>query len=112
MKNEVQYSKRAVEDLERVFAEVFLASSSLEISRDYINGLMDAVEKKADFPSSGAPLLLDGVFTGYYFVVFKAYMAFYRTEHGKMLVDRVLYGKSDYLKKLFASAAEDDLTDD
>ena len=39
-------------------------------------------------------------FTGYYFVIFKAYMAFYRLENNTMLIDRILYGKSDYMRIL------------
>lgn len=39
-------------------------------------------------------------FTGYYFAVFKAYIAFYQVENDKMLIDRVLFGRSDYMRHL------------
>ncbi|MBR0441694.1 MAG: type II toxin-antitoxin system RelE/ParE family toxin, partial [Firmicutes bacterium] len=66
----------------------------------YVEELMEAVKKKEEFPASGSPLYYDDLFTGYYFVVFKAYIAFYRIDGGRVLVDRVLYGKSEYLRKL------------
>lgn len=100
MKYEIQYSQTAIRDLQRVWAEVYEASQSEEITTKYIDGLMDKVEGKADFPKSGIPLYYEDSFTGYYFVVFKSYLAFYRLEANIILVDRVLYGKSDYLRQL------------
>ena len=62
--------------------------------------LLDKVEKKSDDPKSELTLYYENTFTGYYFVVFKAYLAFYRLEKETMLVDRVLFGKSDYMRIL------------
>ena len=97
----VRYAKQAIRDLDRVFAEVAEASGDEETARRYVDGLIDKIEGKAAFPKSGAPLYYGELFTGYYFVVFKAYLAFYRVEGGEILVDRVLYRKSDYLRVLF-----------
>ena len=96
----IEYSKNAVRDLDRVWAEVLKASRSYDVTERYINDLMDKVESKADHPKLGAPLYYEDRFTGYYFVVFKAYLAFYRLEGERMLVDRVLFGKSDYIRIL------------
>ena len=52
-------------------------------------------------PKSGSPLYYEGGFTGYYFVAFMAYIAFYRVQEDRILVDRVVYGKSDYIRTLF-----------
>ena len=100
MSYQVEYSKAAIRDLDRVWTEVFEASKDLEITEKYITELLDKVEKKSDYPKSGSPLYYENTFTGYYFVVFKAYLAFYRLEKDTILVDRVLFGKSDYLRKL------------
>ena len=110
----VRYAKQAIRDLERVFAEVSEASGDEETARRYVDGLIDKIEGKAAFPKSGTPLYYGELFTGYSFVVFKAYMAFYRVEGGEMLVDRVLYRKSDYLRAIFRpdTALTDDLGND
>ena len=100
MSYQVEYSKAAIRDLDRVWAEVFEASKDIEITERYIEELLDKVEKKSDYPKSGAPLYYENTFTGYYFIVFKAYLAFYRLEKETMLVDRVLFGKSDYMRIL------------
>ena len=77
MKYSVEYSKAAVRDLDRVWSEVFRASRSYDITERYLNDLMDIVESKSEYPLSGAPLYYEDRFTGYYFVVFKEYLAFY-----------------------------------
>ena len=87
-------------DLDRVWSEVYEASKDYDIAAQYVNELMDKVEAKAEHPKSGAPLYYEDSFTGYYFVVFKSYLAFYRLENGVILVDRILFGRSDYLKVL------------
>lgn len=109
MKYIVKYSKTAIRDLDRVWAEVFDASKSYDVTSGYMDGLMDKVEAKADFPKSGAPLYYEDNFTGYYFVLFQAYMVFYRLEENVMLVDRVLFGKSDYMNYLHLKS-EDELS--
>lgn len=96
----VKYSRAAIRDLDRVRAEVFEASKDYETTEKHIDDLMDTVEAKVSFPKSGSPLCYQDSFTGYYFVVFKAYLAFYRLEDNVMLVDRVLFGKSDYMRQL------------
>ena len=100
MSCKIAYSKAAIRDLDRVWAEVFEASKDYETTEKYLEDLLNKVEAKADQPKSGAPLYYENSFTGYYFVVFKAYLAFYRLEEDQMLVDRVLFGKSDYLRVL------------
>ena len=100
MSCQVEYSKVAIRDLDRVWAEVFEASKNIDITERYLEELLDKVEKKSDYPKSGTPLYYENTFTGYYFVVFKAYLAFYRLEKETILVDRVLFGKSDYMRIL------------
>ncbi len=106
MKYKVQYSKAAIRDLDRVWNEVFETSKSYDITEEYIDDLMDKVEAKADYPKSGSPLYYQDSFTGYYFVVFKAYLASYRLEDDVILIDRVLFGRSDYMRYLHLGTDE------
>ena len=100
MKFQVEYSPIAIRDLDRVWNEVLETSKDYDITGKYLDDLMDKVEEKADQPKSGAPLYYQDLFTGYYFIVFKAYMVFYRIDGEKMFVDRVLFGASDYIRYL------------
>ena len=106
MKYKVQYSKAAIRDLDRVWNEVFETSKSYDITEEYIDDLMDKVEAKADYSKSGSPLYYQDSFTGYYFVVFKAHLAFYRLEDDVILIYRVLFGRSDYMRYLHLGTDE------
>ena len=101
MSYKIQYSPIAIRDLDRVWSEVCEASKEPESATRYVDDLMDRISEKKEFPKSGSPLYYEGGFTGYYFIVFKAYMAFYRVQDDRILVDRVVYGKSDYIRILF-----------
>lgn len=106
MSHRIEYSPVALRDLDRVFAEVYEASKSEDTATQYVIDLMDHVSEKREFPKSGSPLYYEGGFTGYYFVVFKAYMAFYRVREDAILVDRVVYGKSDYIRVIFRNSGQ------
>ena len=101
MSYRVEYSQAAIRDLDRIWNEVYEASKEADIATRYVDGLMDCVAEKRAFPKSGAPLYYENGFTGYYYVVFKAYMAFYRIVEERILVDRVVFGRSDYMRIIF-----------
>lgn len=100
MKYRIEFSKAAIRDLDRIWAEVFEASRSNDTTGRYITDLLDYTEKRSAFPKAGSPLYYENSFTGYYYIIFKAYLIFYRLEDEKMLIDRVLFGKSDYFRVL------------
>jgi len=107
LKRCVKYSKIAIRDLDRVWTEVYDASRNFEVTQQYMEDILDKIEEKAEYAESGAPLYYEDSFTGYYFIVFKAYIAFYRIEDKNMIVDRVLLGKSDYMRHLNIGLEED-----
>ena len=96
----VKYSRKAIADLERIKNEVFQACQDKDTTSKYLEELVSKINEKETFPESGAPLMLLGLFTGYRFVVYKTYIAFYTVENNMVLVDRILSGKSDYLNIL------------
>ena len=96
----VKYSRKAIADLKRIESEVFQACKDKDTADRYLEELISKINEKETFPESGSPLVFLGLFTGYRFVVYKAYMAFYTVENNIVLVDRILLGKSDYLNTL------------
>ncbi len=97
----IEYSPLALRDLDRIWGEVFESSGSTEIAEKYISDLMDQIRNKREFPKSGSPLYYEDIFTGYYFIVFKAYMAFYQVDSSRILITRIVYRKSDYMRIIF-----------
>ena len=100
MNFEIRYSPSAVKDLDDVWDGVWEASQDLDITDQYIRDLTGKISEKKNYPKTGAPLYYRGLFTGYYFITFKAYIAFYRITDNYLEVSRVLLSKRDYIKIL------------
>jgi plasmid stabilization system protein ParE len=94
------YSMAAVRDLDHIRTEIMSASQDTGTAEKYIASLMERIEEKKFFPKSGSPLYYMDGFTGYYYVVYKAYIAFYRVDENKVYIDRILSTKSDYMRVL------------
>ncbi len=63
---------------------------------------MDAVDQLKNFAEMGTPLSsIADVGTDYRFLVSGNYMVFYRVRGSDVCIDRVLYGRSDYMSALF-----------
>ena len=107
--SKINYSKTAIRDLDRIWNDVFEVSKSYDVTEKYIDELLDKIEAKSEHPQSGSPLYYQNSFTGYYFVVYKAYLAFYRIDSNRLLVDRVLLSKSDYIQKLHINDNDADI---
>ena len=64
--------------------------------------IQDSVDKLADFPFIGIPLSSKvEIETDYRFLVCGSYIVFHRTEADSVFIDRVIYGRRDYIKILF-----------
>jgi plasmid stabilization system protein ParE len=62
-----------------------------------------------DFPEMGAPLLVSGKQSvPYRYLVCGQYLIFYHLEAERVLVDRVLFGRRDYMALLFGNQLEDE----
>lgn len=102
MKNKINYSPLALNDLDEIWEYITEELMNPSAAENTVNEIMDAVETLADFPDAGARLVFDGdLDSGYRFVIYKNYMAFYHTQNDMIYVDRVIYGKRDYMKVLF-----------
>ena len=55
------------------------------------------------FPYSGTPLEVSGIHILYRYVICGSYMIFYHISEETVWVDRILYGRRDYLAILFGS---------
>ena len=104
MSYELVYSPESLDDLDKIWSEVWDASGDFDIADRYVDGLRNSVRIKKKYPRSGIPLSYLGEFTGIYMVQFKAYIAFYRIHGSVIEVGRFLYAKSDYLKILFGKS--------
>jgi addiction module RelE/StbE family toxin len=71
-------------------------------AKNVISKILQRIKTLQDFPEIGSPLSsIIEIETPYRFLVCGNYLAFYRVEKNTVFVDRVLYGRRDYIKILF-----------
>lgn len=108
MKNKIHYSIEAQNDLDETWDYIFSELCSPSAAENTVNGIMDTVDRLEDFSEIGAPLSsITDVESDYRFLVSGSYMIFYRVEEYDVYVDRVLYGRRNYLRILFPDLPKD-----
>ena len=102
MDNHIHYTPQAMDDLEEIWAYISDELSNPSAARNTIDGILKAVERLKVFSGAGAVLTFsDGINSGYRFVRYGNYLAFYRVIESDVFVDRIIYGKRDYMSVLF-----------
>ena len=103
-KYKIRYTPEAMRDMDAVWDGVYEVSKEPDVADGYVNDFIDELEKKKQFPLSGIPLVYRGLFTGFYAVSFKKYMAFYRVHDNYIEIIRIIMEKMDYMKILFGES--------
>ena len=107
MKYSVNYSPEAFHDLEEI--QSYIAEELLNpvAAESVLSRIFDAVDRLTDFPRMGAPLSsIVPIDTDYRFVHAGSYIVFYRISRENIYIDRILYGKRNYLRILFPDETE------
>jgi addiction module RelE/StbE family toxin len=98
----IRYSKAALLDLEQIGDYISEKLRSSAAALNTVDKIQDAIGKLAGFPQMGAPLSARYADVGdYRYLICGNYLAFYREQTDDVRIDRILYGKRDYLKILF-----------
>jgi plasmid stabilization system protein ParE len=100
--NKIVYYPKARNDLDEIWtyiSEKLLNPSAAEAT---VNGILDTIDMLQAQAEIGKPLYFSSdLFSGYRFLVYKNYLAFYRTSEDTVYIDRIIYGKRDYMRLLF-----------
>ena len=102
MPAEVVWSPVAVDDLDAIREWIAVENNEPTAAERTITAILDRVDGVADFPLATTPL--DSrcrIRSSWRFVEERGYLVFIRVERDRVYVDRVLNGKSDFLRKLF-----------
>ena len=100
MSLDVKFSPLARDDLKSIYSYISDELSSPRAAKTTIGEILDRISLLARFPQSGTPLSsIYAVKSEYRYVRSGNYLAFYRASDA-IYIDRILYAKSDYLKKL------------
>lgn len=102
MKFAVKFSPTALNDLDEIYDYIANALKNPDAADNTINKILDKTDLLADNPEMGTRLFFDNdLFSGYRYLFSDNYLAFYRISADSVFVDRVIYGKRDFMKLLF-----------
>ena len=109
MKNKIHYSSESRRDLDDIWDYIVSELQNRSAAERVIDRIMDAVDPLKNFAEMGTPLSsIADVGTDYRFLVSGNYMMFYRVQGNDVYIDRVLYGRSNYMSILFNDLLRED----
>lgn len=101
------YSPESQKDLEGIKSYITNELCNVTAATNVLTRILKNVRRLQEYPELGAPLssIVD-IETDYRFLVCGNYVAFYKHEDKTVFVDRVLYGRRDFMKFLFSELLE------
>ena len=112
MKNKIHYSPESRRDLDDIWDYIVSELQTRSAAERVINRIIDAVDPLKNFAEMGTPLSsIADIGTDYRFLVSGNYMVFYRVQGNDVYIDRVLYGRSDYMSVLFKDLLREETTE-
>ena len=112
MKNKIHYSPESRRDLDDIWDYIVSELQNRSAAERVIERIMDAVDQLKNFAEMGTMLSsIADVGTDYRFLVSGNYMVFYRVQGNDVYIDRVLYGRSDYMSVLFRDLLREETTE-
>ena len=105
----VKLSAAAMADLQETRRYISSVLTNPSASRQTLKRITTQLHTLEQFPEAGTPVLIPGSPVAYRYLVCGSYMAFYHIHNEEVIVDRVLYGRRDYLSILFGDQLGEDL---
>lgn len=108
-KHKIYYTLEAQRDLDGIWEYIAFDLQNTAAAERMVTRIMDDVQRLENYAEMGTPLSsIADVEIDYRFLVTGSYLTFYRVSGGDVYVDRVLYGRRDYLRVLFGDVQEEE----
>lgn len=102
-------SPLAKSDIQEIGDYISQSLHNPSAAQQLIHRFREAITSLRSFPEMGTPLLSDhSERIPYRYLICGSYMIFYHFEANTIYVDRVLYGRRDYMALLFGGIIEDE----
>ncbi len=112
MKNNIHYTYKAQCDLDEIWDYISFKLKNPTAAERVINRIMDNIDQLEEFLELGTPLSsIASTEHDYRFLVGGSYMIFYRAQGRDVYIDRVLYGRGDYMSVLFSDQPFEETTE-
>lgn len=106
--NKLHLSPEAQEDLSEIKAYIAEDLENPQVALSTVMKITKTIRMLQDHALIGTPLsAVADVNSDYRYLVSGNYMVFYRVAGKDVFIDRVLYGRRDYLRILFADTQEE-----
>lgn len=105
----ILFSPEARRDLAETGDYIAFKLHNRAAARSLITKIQAAVLSLGQFPESGTPLSFSGPHIVYRYLVCGSYMIFYHLSENAVHIDRILYGRRDYLSVLFGEEFSDEM---
>lgn len=101
MDNKIHYSPKSLSDLDKIFDYIAFELKDIIAADNTVNDIIDSINILKQFAESGSVLCLPtGEVTIYRYVISGNFLSFYHLSENEVYIDRVIYGKRDYIKLL------------
>lgn len=104
----IVFSPEAKHDLTTTGDYIACKLRNKTAAQHLIARIQTAVMSLEHFPESGTPLSFSGPNIVYRYLICGSYMIFYHISENTVHIDRILYGRRDYLAILFGEELYDD----
>ena len=102
MRNSIHYTASSRRDLDDIWNYIVAELKNRAAAGRVIDRIMDMIDQLENFAEMGTPLSsVADTQTDHRFLVSGNYMVFYRVSGRDVYIDRVLYGRSNYMRLLF-----------
>lgn len=111
-RNKIHYTAESRRDLDAIWDYIASDLQNVSAAERIVNRIMDDVDHLENHAEMGALLSsIADVESDYRFLVTGNYLTFYRVYGSDVYVDRVLYGRRDYLRILFGETQDEETTE-
>ena len=108
-KNKIHYTTESRRDFDEIWDYIASDLQNITAAERIVNHIMDDVDHLENHAEMGAPLFsIADIESDYRFLVTGRYLTFYRVHGNDVYVDRVLYGRRDYLRILFGDTQDEE----
>jgi toxin ParE1/3/4 len=103
-KSKIKYTPIAIDDMDEIFS--YISRDNVVRAETLLEKITEGIARLADFSNMGS-ILSEEEYTlinhGYRFIVVHPYLVFYRIIDNTVIIHRILHGRRDYLRELFAT---------
>lgn len=108
MKNRIHYSDLAQGDMDDIWDYIVAELQNPVAAGKVIDRIMETVDTLESFALAGTPVPSADPARDFRYLVSGSYMIFYHIRAAEVYIDRVLYGRRDYLRVLFEDRLQGD----